>query len=240
MLPGRKGSLQLEILASTRRHGRLPYRLAPTLLALLDEVAAGNPVLVLQNLGLDWIPQWHYAVVVGYDLDAQKIILRSGTQARHISELDTFELTWARGNYWGIVALSPDRLPATATIDGYLRSVVSLEKIARHPDQWRTLKRAYATALTRWPQNLIARMGLGNSAYRLGELDAAAQAFRTALEDHPEAAAAHNNLAQVLLEQGKLDEAQTHAQQAVALGGKHAADFRATLADIQRAQNAPR
>jgi hypothetical protein len=36
----------------------------------LREVAAGNPVLVLQNLSFAWAPVWHYAVVMGYDADA--------------------------------------------------------------------------------------------------------------------------------------------------------------------------
>src|SRR2546422_3737218 len=36
-----------------------------TLSDLLAEVAAGHPVLVFQNLGLHWIPRWHFAVAVG-------------------------------------------------------------------------------------------------------------------------------------------------------------------------------
>ena len=77
-LPQRKGSLQAEMLAATRRNGLLAYRLTPELSDLLTEVAAETPVIVLQNLGLSWYPVWHYAVVVGYDLDQQQIILRSG------------------------------------------------------------------------------------------------------------------------------------------------------------------
>ena len=30
--------------------------------------AGALTLLVLQNLGLSWLPRWHYAVVVGYDL----------------------------------------------------------------------------------------------------------------------------------------------------------------------------
>ena len=67
-LPARQGSLQAELLAATRRHGLLAYVLEPRLEALLREIAAGAPVLVLQNLALDWAPQWHYAVAIGYDL----------------------------------------------------------------------------------------------------------------------------------------------------------------------------
>jgi len=236
-LPSRLGSLQAEILASTRRHGRLPYRIAPDMHALLSEIAAGNPVLVLQNLGLNWVPRWHYAVAMGFDLNKREIILRSGTIARHITDMDTFELTWARGRYWGILTLPAETLPASTDAERYLRTVVALENTQATKQRWPMIHIAYRTALSRWPNNLIAQMGLGNSAYQLADLNTAAQAFRNAARDHPNAGVAYNNLAQVLLEQGKLDEAEKQAQHAVTLAGPHLKNYRSTLADIQQAKS---
>ena len=63
-LPGRHGALQLEMLAAARRQGLVAYPLAPTLQALLTEVASGHPVLVLQNLALPMSPMWRRASVV--------------------------------------------------------------------------------------------------------------------------------------------------------------------------------
>lgn len=236
-LPSRLGSLQLEILASTRRHNRLPYRIAPNMRTLFSEIAAGNPILVLQNLGLGWAPQWHYAVVIGFDLNRQEITLRSGTDERHVTDMDTFELTWARGQYWGIAVLSAETLPVSASVERYLRTVVALENTQANNQQWSMIHTAYRTALSRWPNNFIARMGLGNSAYQLGELNVAEQAFRNAVRDHPAEGAARNNLAQVLMELGKLDEAEKQARRAVALAGPYLESYRATLVEIQRAQS---
>ena len=231
-IPARKGSLQIEILASSRRHGRIAYRINPNLQSLFKEVSAGNPVLVLQNLGLSWAPTWHYAVVAGFDFTKQKVVLRSGMEERHQTSMDTFERTWARGKYWGIVVLPPDKLPATADASRYVKTVTALEKIKR----WQDANTAYSTALTRWPENLIAQMGLGNSFYMLKNLPAAEQAFRSASNDHPEFGAAFNNLAQVLLEQGKVAEAKNHAQRAIELGGPQLESFKDTLAEINRLQ----
>ena len=89
-VPGRKGSLQAEMLAAARRHRLVAYTLAPRLADLLHEIAAGNPVLGLQNLGLDWVPRWHYAVAIGYDLEERQIVLRSGVTHRLAMSLDTF------------------------------------------------------------------------------------------------------------------------------------------------------
>ncbi|MCO5762094.1 MAG: PA2778 family cysteine peptidase, partial [Chromatiaceae bacterium] len=76
-IPGREGSLQVEMLAATRRNGALPYLLKPELRDLLAEVRAGMPVVVLQILGLSWIPVVLYAVIVGYVLPHRHVVLRS-------------------------------------------------------------------------------------------------------------------------------------------------------------------
>src|SRR5690606_40435641 len=76
-VPARQGSLQIEMLAAPRRMGRLSYPLLPELQQVLDEVASGRPVLVVQNVGLQRLPQWHYAVVVGYGLGGDVVTHRS-------------------------------------------------------------------------------------------------------------------------------------------------------------------
>lgn len=226
-LPEREGSLQAEMLAATRRHGRVAYRLAPRLEDLLHEVAAGTPVIVLQNLAFAFVPRWHYAVVVGYDRAKEEIMLRSGTTERLVMTLSNFERTWARSGYWAMVALPPDRLPTTATEDTYVAAAVALERVSAS-----AARSAYTTALTRWPRNLVARVGSGNLAYATKDFAAAEAAYRQATQDHPQAADAWNNLAQTLFEIGRKEEALAAAQRAVALGGPRTAQYQATLKTI--------
>lgn len=228
-LPERRGSLQLELIGAARRHGRIPYVLQPQLESLLAEVSSGNPVLILQNLSLPWYPKWHYAVVVGFDLKRDRVILRSGPIERHETPFKVFERTWRRSDYWALVILPPDRLPFTAEEIPYVQAVAPLERLARWPDT----AQAYATALTRWPKSLAARMGLGNSRYAQGDLRGAEEAFRRATQEHPDAGAAFNNLAQVLADQDRLPEAQAAAQRAVELGGPQRKTFRETLKQIE-------
>lgn len=228
-LPARQGSLQAEMLAASRRHRRVPYVLPPQLESLLAEVASGHPVIVLQNLALPWYPRWHYAVVVGFDLAGGELILRSGLEARHRVPLATFEHTWARADYWAAVVLPPEKLPGTAEEGRYLESVVALERL---PD-WETASTAYRTALKRWPKSLVARLGLGESRYRLGDLAGARETFEHATRDHPDSAPALNNLAHVLMEIGELARAEAAARRAVDLGGPHADTYRSTLEEIR-------
>ncbi len=228
-IPAREGSLQPEMLAAARRHGTLALTIEPTLAALLTEVAAGHPVIVLQNLGLSWLPRWHYAVVIGYDLERKEILLRSGVTARQSMALRTFEHTWARSQYWAMLALAPGNLPAGLNEKRITAAAVTFEKTGT-PEQ---ANRVYQAALKQWPDNLMLQLGLGNSAYLLGDLPAAETAFRTASLRHPDNAPALNNLATVLQERGKLDEALAAAKQAVALGGPLLENAQTTLTSIQ-------
>ncbi|MGH6626954.1 MAG: PA2778 family cysteine peptidase [Burkholderiaceae bacterium] len=213
-LPSRQGSLQLEMLAASRRQGLPAYLLAPKLEALLREVTAGHPVIVLQNLAFSFAPLWHYAVVIGFDRSRNQLILHSGRTERMEMSLFTFERTWARGDHWAMVALAPTRLPVTAEPDAYAASVAALERVDP-----RAAQTAYATALQAWPTHRGALLGAGNTAHALGQLDRAATAYRTATRAYADFADAWNNLAQVLLEQGQKAEASEAIARAVAFGG---------------------
>lgn len=228
-IPARKGSLQVEMLASARRHGLLAYELAPELKDVLAEVAAGNAVIVLQNQGL-WAfhPYWHYAVVIGYDLEKKQILLHSGTRASRAMALGLFEFLWIDGKRWAMVALAPGRLPASAREASFATAAAALEKAGRTAEA----RRAYAAMLERWPGNLIGLMGLGNTAYALGRLAEAETAFRRATAAHPLEAAAFNNLAQTLADQGNLGAALETARAAVSLGGASLPAARATMEEI--------
>jgi tetratricopeptide (TPR) repeat protein len=227
-LPGREGSLQIEMLAATRRHGLLAYTLRPRLADLLAEIAAGNPVLVLQNLAFNWWPRWHYAVAIGYDLDAGTLTLRSGAERAQRISLRTFEYTWQRGGHWALLTLPPDRIPATATEDIFLSAALALEQSR----QTHAARAAYSAATRRWPQSFAAFVGLGNTAYALGNFTEAAIALRSAIALRPDSAIAHNNLADTLLQQNDAATALTHARRAVELGGGEPA-FARTLHDIE-------
>ena len=228
-IPARKGSLQVEMLASARRHGLVAYELAPELKDVLAEVAAGNAVIVLQNQGL-WAfhPYWHYAVVIGYDLEKKVILLHSGTRASRAMALGLFEFLWIDGQRWSMVALGPGRLPASAREASYATAAAALEQAGRVAEA----HSAFEALLERWPDNLVGMMGLGNTAYALGRTAEAESAFRTAASAHPLTGAAFNNLAQTLADQGKLEAALDAARKAVSLGGASLPASQATLEEI--------
>jgi tetratricopeptide (TPR) repeat protein len=212
-LPARTGTLQIEMIAGARRQGAVATRLPATLEAALREVAAGTPVVVLLNLGLSWYPAWHYAVLVGYDLEAGEVLLRSGTTQRAVMAMRSFEHTWTRAGAWAFVVTRPGQWPATAEPRAIVEAALGFERAAAPAEAAQT----YRSALQRTGPDLTLQMGLGNSLYARGDKPAAAQAFRRAAEDHPGNAPAWINLASTLTELGDAAAAVDAARRAVAL-----------------------
>ncbi|WP_119154696.1 PA2778 family cysteine peptidase [Caldimonas tepidiphila] len=210
-LPSRQGTLQLEMLGGARRHGALAMRIPGELDALLREVSAGRPVVVLLNLSLPIRPLWHYAVVVGHDLVRGELVLRSGTTEREVMSLRTFEHTWARSGHWAFVAVPPGELARTVTEREATAATVAFERVAPPADA----VRAYRAALARWPGSLTLAMGLGSALHAQGLTADAAAVLEAAARQH-DSAAAWNNLARLRSLLGERDAARDAAERALA------------------------
>ena len=202
-IPGRQGSLQIELLAATRGYGRMPYLIDTNISALLGEVRAGRPVLVLQKLGSKRAPVWHYAVVVGYLADKGQFILRSGDQKRHVTSASRFTRTWQRAGYWGVLALQPGEMPASPDADKYVRSVAAVEAIG----DIASAAAGYRAATERWPEHSLAWLGMGNTYYAQGNLDSAESAYKRILSMDSDHLIALNNLSQVQIDRGCFKDA---------------------------------
>lgn len=223
-IPDRQGSLQIEMLAATRRYGQVAYVLSGSLSEMLQEVRNGKPVLVMQNLGLQRLPQWHYAVVVGYDLSQSSIHLRSGTVRDYVMPLALFEKTWARADHWAVLALAPGEMPVHADEAEYFQRVADFEQ--NNPGE--PAIRSWRAGLQRWPDSRLISMGLSNQLYAQGAMAEAADVLQQLLSSDAEFASAHNNLAWISLALDDSETALQHATQAVALEPDNS-NFKSTL-----------
>ena len=230
-IPAKRGSLQMEMLAAARRHGRIPLRLAPDFSALRTELEAGNPVLVLQDLGALGIRRWHYAVAIGYDPAREVLVLRSGKERRHLEREWYFLRTWQAGQNWAVTITPAGRIPATATAAGYIRAVAESESHLPTAD----IDASYAAALHRWPDDPLVLFASANRDYAAGRLEAAQTSYRQLLELQPDHLAAHNNLANLLIDRGCAAGAQEHARRALELAEKEPALAPAVRETAERA-----
>jgi len=212
-IPGREGSLSLELIGAARRHGRLPYVLATTAEEMIAELEAGRPVLVLQNLGAGPLPAWHYAVLIGYDAERNVALLRSGRDERVAMKWQRFAGSWHRGGRFALTTLPPGLVPAHAEPGRYIEAAAGLEAAG----QRNAAAAAYDAAIARWPGEPLAWLGRGNVALAEGDRAAAADAYLQAIMLDPGNVAARNNLAELLLDAGCLDESRRQVERASAL-----------------------
>jgi hypothetical protein len=204
-VPGLEGSLQVELLAASRRAGRIPYPIQPALDALIAEIDAGRPVLVLQNLGVALLPRWHYAVAVGYSRDDDSVVLRSGRTRREVVAAGRFERSWSRAGGWGIVLLASGELPARPAEDVYVAAVAAFEGV----NAGGTALAAWERAFERWPQSDDVVFAFGNALLGAGERHSAERCYGALLARSPDHVGARNNLAMLLAERGCVAAART-------------------------------
>lgn len=233
--PGLAGSLQLELVAAARARGFLPYVPAPDPDALFAELAAGRPVLVLQNLRLESWPAWHYAVLVGADAADDVVVLRSGEARRRVEPAGRFLATWDRADRWALVLLRPGELPARPDRAHYREAVLGLEETGRHA----AAAQAWQAALVAWPDDPVALFGLATNSYLAGDPAAARRGYETLLSREPGHSAALNNLANVLADLGCPAQARRAAEAALEHAEDDAALAAATRDTLEKLPDGP-
>ncbi|UYG02159.1 PA2778 family cysteine peptidase [Halomonas sp. LR3S48] len=214
-IPEREGSVQPEMLATVRRHGRIPFVLDNNFDALLTEIAAGHPVVVMQNLSLPAWPMWHYAVAIGYDLGAEEMTLHSGEEAERIESFRRFDATWARSERWAFVALPPGELPSGVGEQSALQAIAAFEQVQGAEI---TLP-AWEAFVERFPGSGMGYFALGNARYTAGNAAGAIEALRNAVRQRDDLGAAWLNLGLLLQAQGEDGEARRALSRAAELPG---------------------
>jgi hypothetical protein len=170
-IPGRKGSLQVEMQAAPRKFGRLSYLLSPNMDSILAELDAGRPVLVLHNYGLPMLPKWHYAVVIGYDSARDRSSCAPVSNVATSGASRTFMVAWHQAHRWAMVVLRPGEIPVIADPRLYLQAAADFEHGASPEDALLV----FDAAVKRWPSEAVAWIGRGTAQYRAGKLAEASQ-----------------------------------------------------------------
>ena len=187
--PEKKGTHQQDIIIAARRLGLLsiPIKSFDDIIIEIDDY---RPILVFKNLSLNWAPLWHYAVVVGYDLTEQEIILHSGeNEFEHVS-FRRFKRMWERTDNWAYAFSYPEDIPKTATEHNTLKSIASLEMIGKNNEALLS----YEAVLERWKNSLGALIGLGNVHYNKGDYLQSYNYLKKAHELSPHQEAVKHNL----------------------------------------------
>ena len=133
-----------------------------------------------------------------------------------------------------MIATNPGHMPAQAQRAAYVEAALALERLGRNAQA----SLAYEAGVRRWPDDLTLAVGWGNATYAAGDLDRSERAFREALEHHPGSGTIMNNLANVVAQAGRLEEAESLAERAVSIPGSHHDAALGTLQEIRERRTA--
>lgn len=226
----RGGVLTIDMLVAARKQGFDAQLVTGTSENVTAELAAGRPViLMIQSVeypGKNY-DFFHYIVLDGFDAARELIRTQWGDQKGRWTTFDKLEKPWAGGGHAAIF-IRPRGDDAVA-----LRAAVALEDEGKYADA----AARYREIVAHHPTSIVAWTNLGNAERQLGNTAEAERAFRKAIEaDSAAARDALNNLAWLLYEEKRLDEAEPLARKAVAEPGPDSYLMLDTLARVLAAK----
>lgn len=204
----RGGVLSIDLVLAARERGFDASLVTGDASLVEAELRDGRPVILMLQViqapgkGYDF---FHYIVIDGYDPTRGLYRTQFGDGKSRWARLERLESAWKPTKYATVVIRPAD--PNA----GALRAAVRLEEEGKLALAAQT----YREILEKDPRSLLAWTNLGNAEMRAGRTSAAEEAFRKALDLDPDAADTLNNLAWLLYEQKRVDEAEPIARKAV-------------------------
>jgi TolA-binding protein len=205
----RGGVMTIDLLIAARQKGFDARLVTGNRPIVEDELRRGRPVIlmlqVIEAPGRSY-DFFHYIVADGVDPDRGLIRTQFGDgQARWVT-LERLEKPWAGGAHTAILIRPRD------VLEDSLRAAVALEEGGKYAEA----AVRYRDIVAKHPDSVVAWTNLGNAESQLGHASEAEDAFRKALAVDPQSSDALNNLAWLLYQQKRFDEAELMARRAVA------------------------
>jgi hypothetical protein len=204
----RGGVMSIDLVLAARKRGFDAELVTGDAALVESEVRQGRPVILMLQViqypgkSLDF---FHYIVIDGFDPATNLFRTQFGDGKPRWAPVTRLTSAWKKTKYATILVR-----PRDPNADA-LRAAVRLEEEGKYA----LAAHSYREVLQRDPESVLAWTNLGNAEMQLGRRPAAEEAFRKALELQPDAADTLNNLAWLLFEDKRIDEAEPLARKAV-------------------------
>ncbi|HEY8131628.1 MAG TPA: tetratricopeptide repeat protein [Thermoanaerobaculia bacterium] len=230
----RGGVMTIDLLLAARQKGFDAQLVTGTPALVTEELRHGRPVILMLQV-VDYPGQqydfFHYIVADGLDEEHSLIRTQWGDRKGRWVSLARLEQPWSGGGHAAIL-IHPRA--GNDDVREALRAAIVLEEDGKYADA----AARYREILAAHPDSSVAWTDLGNAEVHLGNREAAENAFRKALALDPTSRDALNNLAWLLYQQNRLDEAEAYARKAVAQTGPDSYLVLDTLARVLAAKGA--
>ena len=204
----RGGVMSIDLVLAARKAGFEAELVTGNAQLVEAEVRDGRPVILMLQViqypgkSLDF---FHYIVIDGFDPMRNLFRTQFGDGKPRWAPMSRMDAAWKKTRYATILIR-----PRDPNVEA-LRTAVRLEEDGK----FALAAHTYREILQRDPDSVLAWTNLGNAEMRAGRRVAAEEAFRKALELEPDSADTLNNLAWLLFEDKRIDEAEPLARKAV-------------------------
>lgn len=225
----RGGVLTVDMLLAARSKGFDARLVTGDRATIENELHDGHPAILMLKV-VDTFGRsfdfFHYIVVDGIDPDRGLIRTQFGDGTPRWTSFARLENAWAGGGHAAILIHPAD------PVAGSLRAAVALED----KGDYASAAAEYRKLLASHPDSSLAWTNLGNAEMQLGHRKESEEAFRHALTLDANSRDALNNIAWLLLQEKRVDEAETFARRAVAQKGPDVYVVLDTLARVLAAK----
>jgi hypothetical protein len=225
----RGGVLTVDMLIAARSKGFDARLVTGDRATIENELRDGHPAILMLKV-VDTFGRsfdfFHYIVVDGIDPDRGLIRTQFGDATPRWTSFARLENAWAGGGHAAILIHPGD------PVAGSIRAAVALED----KGDYASAANEYRKLLAAHPDSSLAWTNLGNAEMQLGHRKESEDAFRHALTLDANSRDALNNIAWLLLQEKRVDEAETFARRAVAQKGPDAYVVLDTLARVLAAK----
>ena len=209
--PALKGTLGFLLWCHARRAGLASLELQGLDPDALDAfLRQGIPVILNLDLGLGMTSAQHYVLVVGHDRGRALWVLQDGKRPDRVAQDAWLMDRWKGTGRWALAAFPPDKALADLPAEVLCQAAKRCEDLGHPETAAGHLKQAEA----RGSQDARLCLEIALLYKHLGLPDATERAYRRIIQIAPDGPDAYNNLATLLLEAGRLDEAEPLARQA--------------------------
>jgi tetratricopeptide (TPR) repeat protein len=225
----RGGVLTIDMILAARQKGFDANLVTGTPTLIENELRQERPAILM--LQVVFAPGqaydlFHYIVVDGFDPERNLIRTQFGDGKARWLPFQRLEKAWKGGGHAAILVHDD--------VGAALRAAVALEDEGKYADA----ADRYRAVVQRHPDSALAFTNLGNAEAKLGHAAQAEEAFRKALSIDLTSRDALNNLAWLLYENHRLDEAESLARRAIAQPGPDGYLILDTLARVLVAKGA--
>jgi tetratricopeptide (TPR) repeat protein len=225
----RGGVMSIDLVLAARKQGFDARLITGDRGTVERELIDGHPVIMMLQViqapgkGYDF---YHYIVLDGIDTQRQLLRTQFGDGKARWAKFEKLDKAWKTTSRAAILIRPRD--PST----DILRTAVGLEE----KGQDAAAADVYRDLLARHPESVVGWTNLGNVETRLGNRESATSAYQKALALDARSRDALNNLAWLLYEEKRFDDAELYARRAVEVPGPDTYMVLDTLARILAAK----